>query len=126
TAELLALEPAGRPVFSRLLPPVDGQVEQLVAVVHRLDAAPRRPVSLEDFGAVSQVAKCASCPPGVQPRGFRASPPGPILALGRARSWLRQGGGGSDGGRLARGARQCSGRAFRRAARAVQRDISAP
>src|ERR1017187_1747892 len=59
TGNLLAFKPlwpAGRRVLPRLLPPVDGQVEQPVAVVHRLDAAPRRPVSLEDIGSLSQVA----------------------------------------------------------------------
>jgi hypothetical protein len=50
------LRPAGRRVLPRLLPPVDGQVDQPVAVVHRLDAAPRRPVSLEDLCSLSQVA----------------------------------------------------------------------
>ncbi len=50
------LWPAGRRVLPRLLSPVDGQVEQPVAVVHRLDAAPRRPVSLENLGSVSQIA----------------------------------------------------------------------
>src|SRR5580658_8647372 len=51
TEVLLAFKPfwpAGRRVLPCLLPPVDGQIEQPVAVVHRLDAAPRRPVSLED------------------------------------------------------------------------------
>jgi len=41
------LWPAGRRVLLRLLPPVDGQVEQDIAVIHRLDAAARSPVSLE-------------------------------------------------------------------------------
>src|ERR1700730_537548 len=50
------LWPAGRRVLPRLLSPVDGQVEQPVAVIHRLDAAYRRPVNLEDIGAFSQVA----------------------------------------------------------------------
>src|SRR3982074_278512 len=50
------LWPAGRRVLPRLLPPVDGQVEQPIAVIHRLDAASRRPVSLEDIGFLSQVA----------------------------------------------------------------------
>jgi hypothetical protein len=50
------LWPAGRRVLPRLLPPIDGQVEQPVAVVHCLDAAPRRPVCLEDIGFLSQVA----------------------------------------------------------------------
>src|ERR1700722_7810389 len=50
------LWPAGRRVLPRLLPPVDRQVEQIVAVIHRLDAAPRRPVGLEDIGSLSQVA----------------------------------------------------------------------
>src|SRR5215472_913962 len=42
------LRPAGRRVLPRLLPPVDRQVEQPIAVVHRLDAANRRPVGLID------------------------------------------------------------------------------
>ena len=50
------LWPAGRQVLPRLLPPVDGQVEQPVAVAHRLKAAPRRPISLEEFRSLSQVA----------------------------------------------------------------------
>jgi hypothetical protein len=59
TGSLLAFKPlwpACRRVLPRLLPSVDGQVEQPVAVIHRLDAAPRRPVSLEDLGSLSQVA----------------------------------------------------------------------
>ena len=50
------LWPAGRRGFPRLLPPVDGQVEQPIAVIHRLYAAPRRPVCLEDIGSLSEVA----------------------------------------------------------------------
>src|SRR6202011_4894846 len=50
------LWPAGWRILPRLLPPVDGQVEQPVAVIHRLDAAYLRPVSLEDIGSLSQVA----------------------------------------------------------------------
>src|SRR4029453_11354831 len=50
------LRPAGRRVLPTLLPPVDRHVEQSVAVAHRLNAPPRRPVSLEDTGSVSQVA----------------------------------------------------------------------
>src|ERR1017187_1732084 len=50
------LRPAGRRILPPLLPPVDGQVEQPIAIVHRLHAAYRRPVSLEDFGSLSQVA----------------------------------------------------------------------
>ena len=68
------LWPAGRRVLPRLLPSVDGQVEQPLAVIHRLDSATYRPVSLEDLGSLAQVANDASCPPGVQPRGCRASP----------------------------------------------------
>src|SRR5919197_2978232 len=59
THMLLALSrlwPAGRRVLPRLLPPVDGQVEQTVAVIHRLDAATRGPARLEDIGSSSQVA----------------------------------------------------------------------
>src|SRR6516162_4033191 len=48
--------PAGRRVLPPLPPPIDGQVEQPIAVVHRLDAAPRRPVSLEHSRSLSQVA----------------------------------------------------------------------
>src|SRR5262245_26666217 len=50
------LWPAGRRVLPCLLAPVDGQVEQPVAVIHRLDTAPRRPVSPEHIGFLSQVA----------------------------------------------------------------------
>src|SRR4029077_21022748 len=59
TAIVLAfrpLWPAGRRVLPTLLPPIDAQVEQPIAVIHRLDAAPRRPVGLEDIGSLSQVA----------------------------------------------------------------------
>src|SRR6516164_3325867 len=49
------LWPAGRRVLPMLLPAVDSEVEQAIAVVQRLDAAPRRPVSLEDFRSLSQV-----------------------------------------------------------------------
>src|SRR5712692_5390531 len=58
TGNLLAFKPlwpAGRRVLPRLLPPIDGQVEQPIAVIHRLDAAHRRPVRLEDIGSLSQV-----------------------------------------------------------------------
>src|SRR5689334_13459666 len=41
------LEPTRRRVLPFLLTPIDRQVEQAVAVVHRLDAADRRPVGLE-------------------------------------------------------------------------------
>src|ERR1700675_92039 len=78
TDNLLAFEPlwpAGRRVFPRLLPPVDGQVEQPVAVVHRLDAAPRRPVSLEDSGSLSQVANDVHhAHPASNQEGFEANP----------------------------------------------------
>src|SRR6476619_191300 len=47
-----SLRPAARRVLPHLLPPIDGQVKQPIAVIHRLDAAPRRPVSLEDIGSV--------------------------------------------------------------------------
>src|SRR5438034_2541713 len=59
TEILLAFKPswpAGRRVLPLLLPPVDGQVEQPIAVIHRLDAANCGPVSLEDIGSLSQVA----------------------------------------------------------------------
>ena len=32
------LWPAGRRVFPILLPPIDGQIEQTITVIHRLDA----------------------------------------------------------------------------------------
>ena len=53
TGVLLAFKPL-RPAGWRALPdllPVDRQVEQAVALIHRLDAAPRRPVGLEDIRA---------------------------------------------------------------------------
>src|SRR5215831_8639687 len=50
------LWPIGRRVLPRLLPPVDGQVEQSIAVIHRFDAANCGPVSLEDIGSPPQVA----------------------------------------------------------------------
>src|ERR1700674_1831790 len=50
------LRPAGRRVLPRLLPPVDGQVEQPIVVIHHLDATNCGPVSLEDTGSLSQVA----------------------------------------------------------------------
>src|SRR4030095_12853438 len=50
------LRPAGRRVLPTLLPPVDRHVEQSGAVAHLLNAAPRRPVRLEDPAALSQVA----------------------------------------------------------------------
>src|ERR1017187_9985652 len=50
------LWPTARRILPRLLPSVHGQVEQAVAVIHRLYAAYRRPVCLEDFGSVPQVA----------------------------------------------------------------------
>src|SRR6202034_4068365 len=51
-----AFRPAGRRLLPLLLPPVDGQVEQWVAVAHHFDAATRRPIGLEDLGALAQVA----------------------------------------------------------------------
>src|ERR1035441_1077431 len=50
------LRPARRRVLPRLLTPVDAQVEQVVVVIHHLDAATRRPISLEDFRSLAQVA----------------------------------------------------------------------
>src|SRR5262245_8887653 len=50
-----SLWPAGWRVLPCLLAPVHRQVEQTVAVIHRLDAAPRRPVGLEDLGSLSQI-----------------------------------------------------------------------
>src|SRR6266536_405842 len=51
-----ALRPAGGRVFPRLLPPVDGEVHERVAVVHGLYAADGRPVGLEDAVPVPYVA----------------------------------------------------------------------
>src|SRR5215212_1180739 len=51
-----SLGPASRRVLPLLLPPIDCEVKQSVAVVHRLDAAPRGPVRLENLGSLSQVA----------------------------------------------------------------------
>ncbi len=48
-----ALWPAVGRVFKVLLPPIDGQVEQAVTVVHRLDAATGRPVGLEHLVSAS-------------------------------------------------------------------------
>jgi hypothetical protein len=45
----VVLWPPFRRVLPRFLPSVYGQVEQPVAVIHRLDAADRSPVSLEDI-----------------------------------------------------------------------------
>ena len=42
--------------FVVAMPPVHAQVEQPIAVIHRLDAASRGPVSLEDIGSSAQVA----------------------------------------------------------------------
>src|ERR1700722_6691804 len=53
---LRPLWPAGRRVLPPFLPPVDRQVEQRITIAHHLDAAPRRPVCLEDTGSLSQVA----------------------------------------------------------------------
>src|SRR5262245_61136549 len=50
------LWPEGWRVLPHLLPPVDRQVEQSVAVVHCLGAAAGRPVSFEHIGPSSQVA----------------------------------------------------------------------
>src|ERR1700733_8121883 len=56
TDSLLALKPlwpALRRVLPHLLPPVDGQVEQPIVVIHRLHPATDRPVSFEDPGSLS-------------------------------------------------------------------------
>src|SRR5579871_4468620 len=47
------LRPASRRVLPVLLPPVDSQVEQPIAVIHVFDAPCRGPVSLEDFAGLS-------------------------------------------------------------------------
>src|SRR5580765_277774 len=68
------LWPADGRVLPSLLPPVDGQVEQPVVVVHRLDAAHPRPVSLEDIGSLAQVANDVHHAHLASDREFRASP----------------------------------------------------
>src|ERR1017187_264650 len=50
------LWPTGGRVLPLLLAPIDGQVEQSIAVIHRLYAANCGPVSLEDIRFLSQVA----------------------------------------------------------------------
>src|SRR5436305_7741585 len=52
---LARLRPTRLRVLPRLLPPVDREIEQSIAVVHRLHAAPRRPVGLEDLRSFAQV-----------------------------------------------------------------------
>src|SRR5262249_49690674 len=49
------LWPARRGVLPHLLPPVDRQIEQSIVVIHRLDAADRRPISLEHTRFVPQI-----------------------------------------------------------------------
>ena len=72
------LRPAGRRLLPPLLPPVDGQVEQRVAIAHRLDAATRRPVSLEDIGSLSQVANDVHpADPASNQEGLQRVPAGP-------------------------------------------------
>src|SRR5215469_7180482 len=50
------LGPPSRRVLPVLLPPVDSQVEQPIAVIHVFDAPRRRPVGLKDLGSLRQVA----------------------------------------------------------------------
>src|SRR5262249_42818971 len=50
------LWPVGGRVLPLLLSPVDGQIEQVIAVIHHLDASRSGPVSLEDLGSLPQVA----------------------------------------------------------------------
>src|SRR5215831_4600581 len=50
------LRPAGRRVLPLLLSPVYGQIEQVIAVIHHLDASRGGPVSLKDVGSLSEVA----------------------------------------------------------------------
>src|SRR5579863_8317706 len=50
------LRPAGRRILPPFLPPIDREVEQRIAVAHPFDAAPRRPVRLEDPAFPLQVA----------------------------------------------------------------------
>jgi hypothetical protein len=56
TGKILVFKPVVRRVLSRLLPPMDDQAEQPIAVIHRLHSAYRRPVSLEDLRFFSQLA----------------------------------------------------------------------
>src|SRR3546814_12336804 len=39
-----------------LLPSIDGEIEQPVTIVHRLDPAARRPICFEDVGTPAQIA----------------------------------------------------------------------
>jgi hypothetical protein len=48
--------PTGGRVLPRLLPAVDRHIEQTVTIIHRLGAASRRPVRLEDTGFLSEAA----------------------------------------------------------------------
>src|SRR3546814_17744110 len=50
------LRPAGRRYFLLLLPSIDGEIEQPVTIVHRLDPAARRPICFEDVGTPAQIA----------------------------------------------------------------------
>jgi hypothetical protein len=73
------LWPAIRRVLPRLLPTLDGQVKQPIAVIHRLDAAPRRPVSLEDLGSLSQVTNDVHhAYPASNQEGFERVPGGRV------------------------------------------------
>jgi len=71
------LRPACRRVLPHFLAPVNGQVEQPTAVIHRLDAANCGPVGLEDIGSLPQVANdvhhARPAPPNPEP-STRASP----------------------------------------------------
>src|ERR1035441_3029658 len=49
------LRPASRRVLPWLLPPVDGQVKQVIVVIHHLDTACSRPVSFKYLRPLSQV-----------------------------------------------------------------------
>src|SRR5215467_889947 len=50
------LRPPSRRVLPVLLPPVDSQVEQPIAVIRVFDSPGRRPVGLKDLGSLPQVA----------------------------------------------------------------------
>src|SRR3546814_17741399 len=50
------VRPAGRRYFLLLLPSIDGEIEQPVTIVHRLDPAARRPICFEDVGTPAQIA----------------------------------------------------------------------
>lgn len=51
------LQPARQRFFSRFLLLIDVQLEQMIAVIHHLDAARSDPIGLEGFGFLLEVAR---------------------------------------------------------------------